>query len=449
MDTNSTATITAALPFDLDAEKSVLGAVMLDNECITSIIELITPEDFYDPRNREVYGGMLQLFDLGKPIDFVTMLSQLKQQGVFDTVVTLEYMVEVTNAVPTSANAAHYAAIIADNSIRRQLIDAASEISALSIAGEDEAVKLLDMSAQKIFDVARKRGTSFVPIDELLKENYAALCRLAEGKQEMTGLPTGFSYLDLMLSGLKRGSLTLIAARPSMGKSSFALNIATNIALQSKASIAMFSLEMSTSEVGNRILSSVSMIKGEKFKTGKIAPQEWNDLVQTMSSMSDTRIYTDDSSSPTVLDIRAKCRRLKMDRGLDLVIIDHILLMQGTRKTENRQLEIAEISRALKILAKDLDIAVIAVSQLNRAADSRMNKRPILSDLRDSGAIEQDADVVLLLYRDDYYNPDTEFPGVAECIVAKNRNGETGTVRLAWNKEITRFESMDNSFEEH
>ncbi len=437
---------TNELPTNNEAEQSLLGSIMMENKCLPEVLELVATDDFFDERHKALYDAMMALFNAEKPIDFVTLTDQIIKDGKLD-LVSQGYINEVYTIVATSANYRSYAQIVVDTALRRRIIEKAAEIQRLASAGEGDANTILDVSTSMIMDLAKKHTGSLSPVQELMQTAYSDIAETAANPERNRGIATGYSDLDRKLLGMKKGSLVLIAARPSMGKSAFALNVASNIALNTESKTAIFSLEMSRSEVIGRVLSSITRIQGEKFQTGQLSAKEWKELADIIGSFSPNSIFVDDSASPTVTEIRAKCHRLKADKGLDILIIDHILLMQGQRRTDNRQQEIAEISRALKILAKDLDIVVIAVSQLNRAADARHDKRPVMSDLRDSGAIEQDADVVMLLYRDDYYNQDTEEPGIAEIILAKNRNGETGTIKLAWNNDITRFESLEHNYD--
>ncbi len=423
----------------------VLGSVILDNACTPVAVELLKPDDFFDPRHAYIFAAVNRLFNAESPVDYITLSDQLTKDGVMD-VITLDYLVHISNAVPSSANLRRYIAIVRDASLRRRIVKVSEDIIGLCNAGTTEAVSILDAASQMMLSLSTHVSGSFVPVNDAMQHTLSEVSLLNQNPNATKGMRVGFEDVDNRLNGLQKGALTLIAARPSMGKSAFALNIATNIALLRHSVIAIFTLEMSTSEMSMRIMSALSGVPAERLKRGDVLGSEWSLMIEAIQRLTPAHIYIDETASPNITEVRAKCHRLKSERGLDVVIIDHILLMGSVRHTDNRQQEIAEISRSLKILAKDLDVCVVAVSQLNRAADARHDKRPMLSDLRESGAIEQDADVVMLLYRDEYYNPDTEEPGVAECIIAKNRNGETGTVKLIWEKETTRFIGMAHEY---
>ncbi len=433
-------------PYNQTAEQSVIGSMLLDRDCIGTVMQLVRADDFYDPRNKEYFECIADLFNLDMPVDIITVSEQLKKRGTFEKTGAEEYLVDIANCVSTSANVRHYSKIVADYAVRRKLISVTSEISQLAYEGSEETEKILDLSEQKIFDIAQKRAvTTFMPIRDILSVNFEKLAELSKNPGKIVGVPTGFRKLDEILSGLNAANFVLVAARPAMGKTSFALNIATAASLRAGKKIAIFSLEMSREEIVNRIWFSSALVESNKIKTGEVQPDDWTRLINAMKLLSPANIYVDDTAAVTVMDIRAKCRRLMAERGLDLIIIDHIQLMQGSRRTENRQQEISEISRSLKMLAKDFNIPVLVLSQLSRASKDRQDKRPVLTDLRESGAIEQDADVVLMLYRDEYYNPNTETPGQAEVIIAKHRSGETGKIMLNWQGEYTRFSDFDYS----
>lgn len=433
-------------PYNQTAEQSVIGSMMLDRECIGTVTQIVRADDFYDPRNREYYECITDLFNLDLPVDIITVSEQLKKRGTFEKTGAEEYLVDIANCVSTSANVRHYGKIVADYAVRRRLIAISGEISQLAYEGAEETEKILDLSEQKIFDIAQKRASSsFMPIRDVLSVNFEKLAELSKNPGKIIGVPTGFKKLDEILSGLNAANFILVAARPAMGKTSFALNIAAAAALKANKKIAIFSLEMSREEIVNRIWFSSALVESNKIKTGEVQPEDWTRLINAMKILSPANIFVDDTAAVTVMDIRAKCRRLMAERGLDLIIIDHIQLMQASRRTDNRQQEISEISRSLKMLAKDFNIPVLVLSQLSRAGRDRQDKRPVLTDLRESGAIEQDADVVLMLYRDEYYNPNTETPGQAEVIIAKHRSGETGKIMLNWQGEYTKFSDFDYS----
>lgn len=437
-------------PYNAEAEKSVIGSILMDRECLATVIEYVRADDFYDPRNKAVFEGIMNLFNLDRPIDVITVAEQLRQNGTFEQVGGEIYLAEVASAVSTSANVKYYSKIVSDYSIRRRLISVSNDISSLAYEGNENIEKMLDISEQKVFDVSENKNMSgFVPARDLLSQSFAHISEIASNPNNITGIPTGFTKLDDMISGLNKSNLILIAARPAMGKTSFALNIAHYAAMKANAKVGIFSLEMSDEEIINRIWFSEAMVESNKIRSGGMKPNDWERLTLALSKLSSADIYVDDTAAVSPMDMRAKCRRMMAEKGLDLIIVDHIQLMQSSRRTENRQQEITEISRSLKMLAKDLDIPVVALSQLSRASDGRTDKRPMLSDLRESGAIEQDADIVMMLYRDDYYNKDTEHPGEAEVIIAKNRSGSTGTVRLSWQGEFTKFSNIDYQHEEY
>lgn len=434
-------------PYHLEAEQCVIGAMLFDSECVGQVMQLVKPDDFYDPRNKEIFEAVLDLFDADKPVELLTVGERLKQRASFDQIGGSEYLVYVANSVATSANVNYHAKMVADYSVRRNLISAANDIASYSYKGEEEVEQILDISEHRIFEIAQKKDISgFTHVKQILSANFAYLSKLAMGQIELQGVKSGYRDLDRYLTSMLPGTFNLIAARPSMGKTSFALNIAANVAVQQKQPVAVFSLEMSKEEIVNRLWSSEALIAGQKLKTGQLTDEDWKSLANTLNILSQSKVFVDDSPSPTVLELRAKCRRLKSEHGLGLIIIDHIQLMRAARQTDSRQHELTEISRGLKILAKDLGVPVLALSQLSRASAGRTDKRPLLSDLRDSGAIEQDADMVMMLYRDEYYNKDTEDVGIAECIVAKNRNGEVGTVKLRWLPEYTRFATLEPEY---
>ena len=436
-------------PYNAAAEQSVIGSILMDRDCLASVIEYVRAEDFYDPRNKELFESIMDLFNFDKPIDIITVAEQLRQRGTFEKIGGEIYLADIANAVSTSANVKYYAKIVSDYAVRRRLIAVANDISGLAYDGSEDIQKILDISEQKVFDVSENKNMSgFVGIRDLLSQSFAHVSEIASNPNNITGIPTGFTKLDDMISGRNKSNLILIAARPAMGKTSFALNIAHYAAMKAGAKVGIFSLEMSDEEIINRIWFSEALVPNNKIRSGNMQPNDWERLTVALSKLSSSNIYVDDTAAVSPMDMRAKCRRLMAEKGLDLIIVDHIQLMQSSRRTENRQQEITEITRSLKMLAKDLDIPVVALSQLSRASDSRTDKRPMLSDLRESGAIEQDADIVMMLYRDDYYNKDTEHPGEAEIIVAKNRNGSTGTVRLSWQGELTKFSNIDYQHEE-
>ncbi|MCL2838332.1 MAG: replicative DNA helicase [Oscillospiraceae bacterium] len=432
--------IERTLPWSAEAEVAVLGSMFMDNNVISDVAPRLAGDDFYMPRNNELYEAMIDLYNLGTPIEMVTLVEHLKLRGSFDRIGGLEYVAEVMSATVTSANVKYYTKIIEEKSTLRKLIKACGEIEAEAFGGESEVEEIVSNAEQAIFNIIENRNTrDFEHIKSLLEQSLEKIEELSEKSEQVTGVYTGFADLDRMTAGFQPSDLILIAARPSMGKTSFALNIAQNAAVMRNTPVAVFSLEMSGVQLATRMLSAQAMISSTKIRNGDLRDNDWVEVTRAMEPLCNAPIYIDDSSGITVTEIAAKCRRLKLEKGLGMIVIDYLQLMRGSRRSENRQTEVAEISRSLKILAKELDVPVVTLSQLSRGPESRADHRPMLSDLRESGAIEQDADVVMFLYRDDYYNEETEERNVAECILAKHRNGEVGKVKLAWLAEYTKF----------
>ncbi|HHV99323.1 MAG TPA: replicative DNA helicase [Clostridiaceae bacterium] len=430
-------------PHSIEAEQSVLGCLLLDKEVVPGIAEILKTEDFYREDHREIYDAIMDLFQKAEPIDLITVSEQLKLRGTLENVGGLEYLTNIATSVPTTANAKHYAGIVEEKALLRKLIKTSSEIISMGYEASEEVSILLDRAEKSIFDIIQGRNTQgFSHIKDVLVDTFNRLEELYNKKGFITGIPTGFTDLDYKTAGLQNSDLILIAARPAMGKTSFALNIAQHAAIHSKIPVAIFSLEMSKEQLVNRILCSEVMIDSHKMKIGKLEDDDWQKMARALGPLSEAPIYIDDTPGLSVMDIRAKCRRLKLEKGLGLVVIDYLQLMQSRGKAESRQQEISEISRSLKILAKEINIPVITLSQLSRAPEARSDHRPMLSDLRESGAIEQDADLVMFLYRDDYYNPDTDKKNIAEVIIAKHRSGSTGTVELRWFGEYTKFVNL-------
>lgn len=430
-------------PHNIEAEQAVLGCMLLDADIIPTVTELIRSEDFYREDHREICEAILDITEKAGPIDIITVSEQLQLRGTLDQAGGLDYLASIAGAVPTTANAKHYAKIVEEKSLLRKLIKASSEIAAMSFDASDEAVYVLDKAEKSIFDILQKRSTQgFTHIKDVLLDTFNRLEELYNSKSYITGIPTGFTDLDLKTAGLQNSDLILIAARPGMGKTAMALNIAQYAAVQKHVPVAIFNLEMSKDQLVNRMLSSEVMVDSQKMRTGKLEDDDWNKIAQALAPLSEAPIYIDDTPGISVMDIRAKCRRLKLEKNLGLVVIDYLQLMQGRGRSENRQQEVSEISRSLKILAKELNVPVVTMSQLSRGPESRNDHRPMLSDLRESGAIEQDADIVMFLYRDDYYNAETEKKNIAEVIIAKHRNGSTGTIELRWFGEYTKFANL-------
>ncbi|HEY9062177.1 MAG TPA: replicative DNA helicase [Pseudobacteroides sp.] len=431
-------------PQSIEAEQSVIGSMLLDKEVIPVVTEVLKSEDFYRADHKEIFEAVMDLFDSGEPVDLITVSEQLKLRGTLDNIGGLEYLTNIASAVPTTANAKHYAKIVEEKSTLRKLIKASSEIVNLGYEASEELSYIVDKAEKSIFDVLQKRGTQgFAPIKEVLVDAFNKLEELYNNKGHVTGIPTKFVDLDYKTSGLHNSDLILVAARPAMGKTAFALNIAQNAAVYSGVPVAIFSLEMSKEQLVSRILCSEAMVDSQKVKTGKLEDDDWKKIARALGPLSEAPIYIDDTPGISISEIRAKCRRLKLEKNLGLVVIDYLQLMQGRGKTESRQQEISDISRSLKILAKEINVPIITLSQLSRAPEQRADHRPILSDLRESGAIEQDADIVIFLYRDDYYNPETDKKNIAEVILAKHRSGSTGTVELTWLGTYTKFANIE------
>ncbi|HHV95869.1 MAG TPA: replicative DNA helicase [Clostridiaceae bacterium] len=430
-------------PQNIEAEQSVLGSMLLDKDVIPGVLEVLKKEDFYREDHAEIFEAIADLFDRAEPIDIITVSERLKERGTLDKVGGLEYITNIATGVHTTANVKYYVGIVEEKSILRKLIKAASEIMAISYEAAEDVNVILDKAEKCIFDILQKRSTKgFVHIKDVLVDTFNRLEELYNNKEFITGVPSGFIDLDYKTAGFQNSDLILIAARPAMGKTAFALNVAQYAAVHKKIPVAIFSLEMSKEQIVNRFLCSEALIDSQKLKTGNLDDDDWDKIALALGPLSEAPIYIDDTPGISVMEIRAKCRRLKLEKNLGLVVIDYLQLMQGRGKFENRQQEISDISRSLKILAKEINVPVIALSQLSRAPDARSDHRPVLSDLRESGAIEQDADMVIFIYRDDYYNPDTEKKNIAEIIIAKHRNGSTGTVELIWLGQYTKFGNL-------
>ena len=427
-------------PHSVEAEQSVLGSILLDKDAMISVSETLIPEDFYKEAHRVIYECMLKLYNNQSEIDLITLADELRDQGYLDDIGGIAYITSLSTIVPTTSNIKYYINIVKEKSISRQLISAANDIINLGYDSSTKVEDVLENAEKKIFDISQERTTNdFQPINQVLTETLSMLEKLYEEKSDVTGLTTGFRDLNKKINGLQRSDLLLIAARPAMGKTAFALNLVQNAALKGDASVAVFSLEMSKEQLVQRMVAAQSSVELKKIKTGTLAAKDWPRITDGMAVLSGAKIHIDDTPGIKISELRSKCRKLKIEKGLDLVLIDYLQLMEGEGHNESRQQEIAKISRSLKILAKELDCPVVALSQLSRAPEQRADHRPMLSDLRESGSIEQDADIVMFLYRDEYYNPDTERKNIGEVIVAKNRHGETGTVELVWFGEIQKF----------
>ena len=437
-------------PHDLEAEQAIIGSMLTDKDAVISAIEILKEEDFYREDNKAVYSAILNLYNRAEPIDIITVKAELESMGKFEQVGGLEYLAELPEKVPTTANAMKYIKIVEEKSTLRRLIKTANEIIELGYNPTEEVEDIMEGAEKKIFNIMQdKSQKSYAPIKDVLVESFTQLEELYNRKQHITGVPSGFTELDYRTAGFHGSELILIAARPAMGKTAFALNIATNAAVKGNVPVAVFSLEMSKEQLVNRILCSESMVDSNKVRTGKLEEDDWTKLAGTIGPLSEAEIYIDDTPGINIMEIRAKCRKLKLEKNIGMVVIDYLQLIQGSGKRGgSREQEISEISRSLKILAKELNVPVIALSQLSRAAEQRPDHRPMLSDLRESGAIEQDADIVMFLYRDDYYNKDSEKKDIAEVIIAKHRGGSTGTVELLWLGSYTKFVNLERRFDD-
>ena len=436
-------------PHNIEAEQSVLGSMLLDKEAVAVAVDGLKPEDFYLDAHKEIFEAMVDIFDRGEPVDLVTVVEELRQRTTLDAVGGVSYITDLSMTVPSTANIKYYVGIVEEKSILRRLISACNEIIKESYEAKEDIDIIVDHAEKKIFQVSQRNTTSdFEPIKDILLDTYTKIEELSKNKGKIIGIPTGFVDLDQKTSGLHPSDFILVAARPSMGKTSFVLNVAQHAALRADVPTAIFSLEMSKDQLVQRMLSSESNVELQKIRTGELTEEEWIRLVEAAGPLSQAPIYIDDTPGISVMEMRSKARRLKMEKGLGLIVIDYLQLMTGRGRAENRQQEISEISRSLKALARELSVPVIALSQLSRAPEARTDHRPMLSDLRDFGAIEQDADVVMFLYRDEYYNPDTEKKNIAEVIIAKQRNGPTGTVELVWLGQFTKFVNYEKTRQE-
>lgn len=437
-------------PHDIEAEQAVIGSMLTDREAVSSSIEILKEEDFYREDNRIIYSAMLNLYNRAEPIDLITVKSELESMGKFEQVGGFEYLASLPDKVPTTANVQKYIKIVEEKSVLRNLIKTANEIIELGYNPTEDVEDIMDGAEKKIFDIMQSKNTkSYTPIKDVLVESFTNLEKLYNQKQHVTGVPTQFYDLDDKTAGLHGSELILVAARPAMGKTAFALNIATNAALRANVPVAIFSLEMSKDQLVNRMLCSEAMVDSNKVRTGKLDEEDWTKLAEAIGPLSEAGVYIDDTPGISVMEIRTKCRKLKMEKNIGLVVIDYLQLISGSNKRNgSREQEISEISRSLKVLAKELNVPVIALSQLSRAVEQRDDHRPMLSDLRESGAIEQDADIVMFLYRDDYYNKESAEKDIAEVIIAKQRGGSTGTVKLYWMGNYTKFVNIERRFDD-
>lgn len=430
-------------PQNVEAEKSVLGAMLIDEDAIGSAIEILDEIWFYDDANRKIYKAVVDLYQSRKNVDLITLSNQLKSDGILDQIGGATYLSGIIDLVPTSANVEHYAQIVKEKGVLRRLIKNATSIIAASFESKGNVEEAVDNAERLIFEVADlKQNQKSSHIKDLVKEGIENLDRLYQRKEHITGIATGFTKFDNMTSGLQNSDLIIVAGRPSMGKSALAVSIAERVGIEQKKGVAIFSLEMSKEQLVQRMLCSQARVDAHKVRSGFLSPSDWPKLTAAAGRLSEANIFIDDTPAISALELRAKARRLKANNGIDLIILDYLQLMRGSSKSDSRQQEISEISRSIKALARELKIPIIALSQLSRAVESRQDHRPQLSDLRESGAIEQDADIVILLMREEYYSPTEENKGMADVIIAKQRNGPVGTIKLAFVKEYMRFENL-------
>ena len=438
------ALIKRVLPHSVEAEQSVIGSMLMDREAIIAASEMITGDDFYQHQYGVMFESMVELFNEGKPVDLVTLQDRLKEKDVPPEVSSLDFVREILTTVPTSANVKHYAQIVQEKAVLRRLIRVNEEIANSCYAGKDSLEHILAHTEKSIFDLLQSRNSGeFVPIRQVALNVLEKIEQAAKTNDTVTGIPTGFIDLDYRTSGFQPSDFILIAARPSMGKTAFVLNVVEHVAVKKQYPCMVFSLEMSKEQLVNRMLSMESNVDSQKLRTGSLTDADWDAVIEGVGTIGNSRLLIDGTPGISIMELRSKCRKVKLEFGLSLVIIDYLQLMSGSGKSgDNRQQEISEISRSLKALARELNAPVIALSQLSRACETRQDHRPMLSDLRESGAIEQDADVVMFLYRDDYYNKDTDTPNIAEVIIAKQRNGPIGTIQLMWRPELTKFANL-------
>lgn len=438
------ALIKKILPHSTEAEQSVIGSMIMDRDAIIAATELINGSDFYDQQYMILFDTMVELSNEGKPVDLITLQDRLKEKDVPAQVSSLEFIRDLVSAVPTSANVRYYAQIVRDKSVLRKLIKSAEETANDCYLDKENLDSIIEKAEKSVFNIVQNRGSKeFTDIKDVVLRSIDSIEAAAKNQGSVTGVATGFYDLDYKTAGLQPSDLILIAARPSMGKTALALNIAEYVALKSNVTTAVFSLEMSQDQLVKRILSMNSKVDSQAIRTGNLSNDDWTSLMESARIIGNSNLVIDDTSAISVSEMRSKCRKLKMEKNLGLIIIDYLQLMSGSKRSESRQQEISEISRSLKSLAREINVPVVALSQLSRAVESRPDKRPMLSDLRESGAIEQDADVVMFIYRDDYYNHDTEEPGVSEVIIGKQRNGPVGTVKLAWLAQFTKFANLE------
>lgn len=435
------------LPYSMEAERSVIGSMLLDREAIVTASEMIKRSDFYNQQYGIVFESIVELFNEGKSVDLITLQERLKEKDLPPETTTLDFTRELLMGVVSSTNIAQYARIVADKSLLRQVIKVNEDIAKRCYQGKESCDEILEYTEKSVFDLLKNKSTGdYTPIRQIVLNALDKIEQAAKNKSSVTGIPTGFTDLDYKTSGLQPSDLILVAARPSMGKTAFVLNIAQDVVLRSKKTCAIFSLEMSKEQLVNRMFAMDSYVNSQNLRTGNLTESDWEKLVDSAGRIGSSRLIIDDTPGISISELRSKCRRFKLEHDLSLVMIDYLQLMSGnSRHGDNRQQEISDISRSLKALAREIDCPVIALSQLSRACEARQDHRPMLSDLRESGAIEQDADVVMFIYRDDYYNKDSSSKNISEIIIAKQRNGPTGTVELAWLPDYTKFGNLQKN----
>lgn len=433
-------------PHSIEAEQSVIGAMLMDKEAIVVASEMLHGDEFYARQHGVLFDAMVELYNEGKPVDLITLQNRLREKDVPPEISSLEFVKDLLNVVPTSANVKHYATIVAEKALLRKLIRTNEEIANACYSGKDKVETILEETEKRIFELVQSRNSGdYVPIRQVVINALEKIEASAKTKGNVTGLSTGFLDLDYKTAGMQPSDFILVAARPSMGKTAFVLNIAEHMAFKDNKCVAIFSLEMSKEQLVNRLFSLESRVDAQQLRTGDLKDSDWEKLIESANVIGKSRLIIDDTPSISISEMRSKCRKFKLEHGLDIVIIDYLQLMSGSGRSDSRQQEISDISRSLKAMARELNVPVIALSQLSRAVEQRPDHRPMLSDLRESGAIEQDADVVMFIYRDDYYNKDSENKNIAEIIIAKQRNGPIGTVNLVWLPMYTKFANMEKN----
>ena len=440
------AIVKRVMPNSKEAEQSVIGSMIMDRDAIVTASEMLHKDDFYYQQYGIIFEAMVELFTAGQPVDLVTLQNKLKEKDVPEEISSLGFVRELLTSVPTSANIKYYATIVSENAIKRRLIRTVEGIENECYAGKENLESILNKTEKDVFALLNSRsGGDFVPIRQVVLNALEKIENASKQTGAVTGIPTGFTDLDYRTAGLQPSDLILVAARPSMGKTAFVLNIAQHVAFREAKSVAIFSLEMSKEQLVNRLFSLESRVDAQALRTGNLSDADWEQLIEGAGIIGDSRLIIDDTPGISISEMRSKCRKYKLEQGLDIIITDYLQLMSGSgRGNESRQQEISDISRSLKGLARELNVPVVALSQLSRAVEQRPDKRPMMSDLRESGAIEQDADVIMFIYRDDYYNKDTELKGISEIIIAKQRNGPIGTVNLAWLPQYTKFGNLEH-----